>query len=314
MRPSSSCRIATLILPLAFLSCAAAAPPPDPAAPEKGVVLLRTYYVPLARQAGFGPAHPPLDRFAFGGALPASEDGKAQRAALRSRFTLTDLDFQFSHAVPLETGKTAVLEMGFGERIQVRVSDFSSSVAGERTATYDILFGQRTVLHQRLPHRGGEVFLFAGRLDPGLPILSVFSVEIRTFAAGRDREYIDFLEQPRRDFEQFAPPPPKQRAEEPFLPGVGDVTMPELISSTQAVYPDAARPEKLDGQVIVEVVVDREGRATRPRILTPPSVFDASALEASRTYRYRPATRNGKPVAVTMNLILIYKFSAKSGF
>ena len=120
----------------------------------------------------------------------------------------------------------------------------------------------------------------------------------------------EFLAQAERDRHEFTPPPPKQVDREPYLPGIGDVTMPELISREVAIYPDAARPEKLDGQVFVEVIVDREGKATAPRLLTPPSVFDPAALESAMTYRYKPATKNGKPVAVTMNLVMVFKYTA----
>ncbi len=88
------------------------------------------------------------------------------------------------------------------------------------------------------------------------------------------------------------------------------MTLPELVSREVTPYPDAARPDRLDGQVIVEVTVDREGKATAPRLLTPPSVFDPAALESARTYRYKPATKNGKPVAVTMNLVMVFKYTA----
>ena len=68
----------------------------------------------------------------------------------------------------------------------------------------------------------------------------------------------------------------------------------------------------LDGQVIVEVTVDSEGKATHPRVLISSSpIFEAAALESAKTYRYRPATRQGKPVSVTMNLVMIFKHTAR---
>ena len=124
-------------------------------------------------------------------------------------------------------------------------------------------------------------------------------------------EKTEFLGQGERDRRDFTPPPPPQRDREPFLPGIGDVTLPELVSREVALYPEAARPDRLDGQVIVEVTVDREGKATAPRLLTSPSVFDKVALESAMTYRYKPATKNGKPVAVTMNLVMVFKYTAK---
>jgi TonB family protein len=137
-------------------------------------------------------------------------------------------------------------------------------------------------------------------------------VEIRLYAPNHQGEMAEFIQQGRRDREAFAPPPPKQRDQEPFLPGVGDVTMPVHISHTNPVYPDAARPEKMDGQVIVEVTVDHEGNATLPHILTSSSpIFEPPAMASAKTYKYKPATRNGQPVTVTMDLVMVFKFTAR---
>jgi outer membrane biosynthesis protein TonB len=57
--------------------------------------------------------------------------------------------------------------------------------------------------------------------------------------------------------------------------------------------------------------VDKEGKATNPRVITPPSMFDYSALEAAATYRYKPALKNGQPVSVTMNIIIVFKYTMR---
>jgi TonB family protein len=308
MRDRRALALLLAVLPcLAQPACTASPGSHSAAGKPIAAVLLRTYFVRLAGAAGLGPKHPPLDRFIFGGYLAGSQDGKAQLGALRTRFTLNDLAFQYSDVKEWEAGKDVLLQLGFGQQIQVKLSNLDHP-GGSVTADFEITFGARQVFQRKLPFKAGDCVLFGGRLDPSLPILSVFSVEVREFPE-KTAPYDQFLSQSRRDFQDFAPPPPQQRDQEPYLPGVGDVTMPELISRETAAYPDAARAEKIEGDVIVEVVVDREGKVTKPRVITSPSVFDASALKAAATYRYKPAMKNGSPVAVTMNIIIVYKYT-----
>jgi TonB family protein len=306
--------LAGLAALLGFVLCACGAssrPSAPTAAGERSAVLLRVYYFPLKSSGQMGNRHPPLTTFLHSGSLPGGQDGPAQLASLKAGFTLPALGFQFSDAASPEAGKEVTLRMGFGEQIQIRVGPLTRTDASTYSSEFVFTFGHRETLRQTIPFKSGQALLFAGHLDASLPILSVISLEIATFPAGADLPLQNFLDRARKDRQDFAPPPPQQRAQEPYLPGVGDVTLPELVTNSVALYPDAARPEKLDGQVIVEVTVDREGRATEPRILVSTSpIFEPVALEAAKTYRYRPALKNGTPVAVTMNLVMIFKYTA----
>lgn len=86
--------------------------------------------------------------------------------------------------------------------------------------------------------------------------------------------------------------------EEPLRVG-GDVLAPVRIAGDPPQYPDAAREARLQGIVILEIVIDRNGEVTNTRVLKGlPMGLDAAAVEAVRTWRFRPATRDGKPVAI----------------
>lgn len=78
-----------------------------------------------------------------------------------------------------------------------------------------------------------------------------------------------------------------------------DVLAPVKIAGDPPRYPDAAREARLQGIVILEIVIDRNGEVTSTRVLKGlPMGLDAAAVEAVRTWRFRPATRDGKPVAI----------------
>jgi len=300
-------------LAFALAACQASGTLPAGAA-HNGVVLMRTYFLAIRPDARMGKVRPSLECFAHAGGLPGGQDGKAQRFALAQRFTLPDLAFQYSDTAPVGVGDDATLKMGFGETIQVEVRNLWPEADGRLTADFDFRFGRKEVLRDRISFHPGDAVVFAGRLDSSLPILSVFTLETRLFSLDHEKEKDEFLAQSTRDLKDFAPAPPPQRSEEPYLPGVGDVTMPELIASEKAVYPDSARTSRLDGQVIVEVIVDHEGMATNPRILSASDpVFVPAALEAAKTYRYKPALKGGSPVSVVMNLIMLFQFTARPG-
>ena len=116
--------------------------------------------------------------------------------------------------------------------------------------------------------------------------------------------------------ENAAPPPPPSADEAiedevaTFLP-VED--MPQLIGGLeslyeQVVYPEMAKQAGLEGKVIVQFVVDREGRVQRPVVLRGVhALLDEAALEAVRGLRFHPGRQRDRPVPVKMSLPITFK-------
>ena len=74
-----------------------------------------------------------------------------------------------------------------------------------------------------------------------------------------------------------------------------------LVQSVVAAYPVHARADEVEGDVGVEIVVDREGRVVDARVTRPAGHgFDEAALVAVRSYRFSPAQREGHAVRVRM--------------
>ncbi len=61
------------------------------------------------------------------------------------------------------------------------------------------------------------------------------------------------------------------------------------------VYPPAARRRNLQGTVLLEVLVDREGQAAKLKVLrgSGHAMLDHSALDSVRQWRFKPARRGG---------------------
>jgi TonB family protein len=88
--------------------------------------------------------------------------------------------------------------------------------------------------------------------------------------------------------------------------GVGNgVSMPRAIYAPEPEFSEEARIKKFQGEVTLLVTIGADGR---PRNLTVVRSLgmglDQKALDAVRTWRFDPAKKDGRPVAVQMNIIV----------
>lgn len=73
-------------------------------------------------------------------------------------------------------------------------------------------------------------------------------------------------------------------------------------------YPKSAIDQRQVGVVNLRVEVDAQGRPTDVQVLsaTNPGVFDAVSIAAARSWTYRPAMKNGKPVAGAVKIPITF--------
>lgn len=93
----------------------------------------------------------------------------------------------------------------------------------------------------------------------------------------------------------------------PLIPGVKGVTNPELIEETKVEpeYPELARKARVEGTVILNAVVRRDGTVDNIQVLKAPPAdlgFSEAAIAAVRQWRYKPAMQNGRPVDVYLTI------------
>jgi periplasmic protein TonB len=84
-----------------------------------------------------------------------------------------------------------------------------------------------------------------------------------------------------------------------FRPGTGGVGYPSCLYCPEPQYSEDARKAKYQGTVVLQVIIQPDGHATDIRVVKSPGLgLDAKAVEAVRTWRFKPALGpNGKPVA-----------------
>lgn len=82
---------------------------------------------------------------------------------------------------------------------------------------------------------------------------------------------------------------------------VGDcgVTAPKPLYHPDPEYTDRARRKKINGVVLLSIVVTPEGTVRDAKVTTSlDQDLDRQALKAVSTWKFQPATKDGKPVPV----------------
>ena len=103
-----------------------------------------------------------------------------------------------------------------------------------------------------------------------------------------------------------SPRPRRLPEPEPTEPEIFEVAevQPELIGGLAALqanveYPEFARRAGIEGQVVVQFVVDERGNVVDPVVLRSPNeLLSEAALSAVRQARFTPGQQRGRPVKV----------------
>jgi len=84
-----------------------------------------------------------------------------------------------------------------------------------------------------------------------------------------------------------------------FRPGTGGVGYPACLYCPEPQYSEDARKAKFQGIVVLQVIIQPDGRATNIQVVKGAGLgLDEKAIEAVRTWRFKPAIGpNGTPVA-----------------
>ena len=90
----------------------------------------------------------------------------------------------------------------------------------------------------------------------------------------------------------------------PYRPGSG-VLPPRLLSEVKPDYTEEARRRGIEGEVVMEIVVRRDGRVGDVRVLKGLGAgLDQQAINAVRRWQFAAATRKGRAVDVIVEVAL----------
>jgi periplasmic protein TonB len=93
-----------------------------------------------------------------------------------------------------------------------------------------------------------------------------------------------------------------------YVPGRGGVSQPIPIFTPEAEFSDEARRQKYEGVCMISVIIDAQGNPQSPRVVRRLGMgLDEKALTAVMKYRFKPARKDGKPVAVRIAVMVDFR-------
>ena len=84
------------------------------------------------------------------------------------------------------------------------------------------------------------------------------------------------------------------------------------ISGENPKYPVMAKKAKIQGEVVLHAVISKQGNIESLHVVSGPAMLRNSALDAVRTWRYKPYIHNGHPVTVDTTINVIYQLGGGS--
>ena len=82
-----------------------------------------------------------------------------------------------------------------------------------------------------------------------------------------------------------------------------------LIRKVQPDYPPLARSVRIQGQVVLQAVISKQGSIENLRLLSGHPMLVPAAIEAVRQWRYRPYILNNEPVEVETQITVNFSLA-----
>ncbi len=103
------------------------------------------------------------------------------------------------------------------------------------------------------------------------------------------------------------PPAPMPKA--PVRVG-GRVKMPRMIANPPPVYPPLARQAKIEGDVLIDAVIDVAGSVAEMRVVSGHPLLIPAALGALAKWKYEPTYLNDEPVPVQLLVTIHFRLAS----
>jgi periplasmic protein TonB len=83
----------------------------------------------------------------------------------------------------------------------------------------------------------------------------------------------------------------------------------DLVHKILPTYPPLARALRLQGQVVLQAVISKQGAIENLRVLSGHPMLVPAAIEAVRQWRYRPYILNSEPVEVETQITVNFSLT-----
>ena len=105
-----------------------------------------------------------------------------------------------------------------------------------------------------------------------------------------------------------APPPPKPTGPTRIKQG-GNVQEAALTVKTNPIYPPLARQARIQGDVVLHAIIDKDGRVSELQVVSGHPLLVQAAVEAVKQWRYKPTLLNGDAVEVDTTITVHFSMA-----
>ncbi len=82
-----------------------------------------------------------------------------------------------------------------------------------------------------------------------------------------------------------------------------------MISQVRPTYPPLAKQARIQGVVVLEAVIGKDGTIQNLRVITGHPLLIKAAQDAVSQWRYKPTMLNGEPVEVVTTVTVNFAFA-----
>jgi TonB family protein len=79
-----------------------------------------------------------------------------------------------------------------------------------------------------------------------------------------------------------------------------------LLQKTEPIYPPIARAARVQGSVVLQARISKDGTVESLRVVSGPPMLQQAALDAVKSWRYRPYRINDEPVEVETTVSVVF--------
>jgi protein TonB len=84
-----------------------------------------------------------------------------------------------------------------------------------------------------------------------------------------------------------------------------------ILRKTPPVYPKFAQDAHITGKVVLKATITRQGTIEGVQVLSGPKILAPAAVEAVKTWKYKPYTLDNQPVAVETDITIVFGTAGK---
>jgi TonB family protein len=81
----------------------------------------------------------------------------------------------------------------------------------------------------------------------------------------------------------------------------------QVIHRVHPIYPKGARAKKLQGTVVLQAIIDKQGKVDSLQMVSGDPLLAQAAADAVKQWRYKPYSHNGDPVEFQTRITVDFK-------